>query len=289
MRDHSLCWQLALLLRVSRGRFWLYLGGTYLVGYAIGATCPGQFLAAAFWLHFVFFIFPGNLLLYGINDLFDADTDSLNPKKGSVEHRLSQFQRPLVCTGVAFGLVLALILAALQTALRDAAVMLAFVLLAIAYSAPPLRLKARPVLDSASNALYAAPGFLAYQQASGKLVPATAVIICALWTSAMHLFSAVPDIESDRKARLATSATLLGHHGSLAVCVVLWLVWAAWLIALDLFRPWISVALIYPAIPAVLLAMQPHRTSQVYWWFPLINSSMGMAAFFAVAVGKWAA
>ena len=277
---------LATLLRLSRWRFWLYLAGTYLVGYTAGVEHVGQLLTWWLWIHLLFFTLPANLLLYGVNDLFDADTDSRNPKKGLVEHRLSQSERPLAWSAVASALVLALTLVVAQRSFADGAMLSAFVVLAVAYSTPPVRLKTRPILDSASNVLYAAPGFLGWQQASGQPVHAIPVLIAGLWTAAMHLFSAIPDIESDREAGLSTTATLVGLRGSLAVCTVLWLMFAGSLLGLGVLWPWNLAALIYPLIPGVLLLSEPEATHRFYWYFPAINSLMGMAGFFVVALGK---
>lgn len=274
------------LLRLSRWRFWSYLAGPYLLGYTAGVGNLSLLLRWWFWVHLLFFVFPANLLLYGVNDLFDADTDSRNPKKGPVEHRLSQSDRPVVRGGVAAALVLALVLVAAQRSLANAVALLTFVMLAVAYSMPPFRLKARPILDSASNVLYAVPGFLGWQQASGRPVPLIAVLIAGLWTAAMHLFSAIPDIQSDSEAGLKTTATVLGHRGSLAVCAMLWLTFVGCILGTGVLWPWSLALLVYPAIPAVVLGRPPQSAVRAYWYFPAINSFMGMAGFFVVALNK---
>ncbi len=86
----------AFLLKVSRWRFWLYLAGTYLVGFTIGVRDLNLLLTGWFWLHFLYFTLPANLLLYGINDLFDADSDASNPKKSAREHLLASAERPFL-------------------------------------------------------------------------------------------------------------------------------------------------------------------------------------------------
>ncbi len=277
---------LVTLLRMSRWRFWPYLAGTYAVGYTAGVEHVGQLMTWWFWVHLLFFTLPANLLLYGVNDLFDVDTDARNPKKGSVEHRLSLSERPLVWRAVMTALVLALAFAVLQRSYADGAMMAVFVVLAFAYSAPPVRLKSRPTLDSASNVLYAVPGFLGWQQASGQPVDAIAVLIASCWTAAMHLFSAIPDIESDRDAGLSTSATLLGRRSSLAVCSILWLLFACSLLGIGGLWPWSLVAFTYPLIPVVLLFLKSEATYRTYWYFPTINSLVGMTGFFVLAMSK---
>ena len=73
------------LLRISRPRFWIYLLGPYLIG-SILAFEPMQIIWQwQFWLGFVYFTLPANLLIYGVNDIFDYETDKLNPKKQNYE------------------------------------------------------------------------------------------------------------------------------------------------------------------------------------------------------------
>lgn len=276
----------SVLLRLSRWRFWSYLAGPYLLGYTAGIRDFSPLLRWWFWVHLLFFLFPANLLLYGVNDLFDADTDSRNPKKGSVEHRLSRSDRPVVRAGVAAALGLALVLVAAQRSPANAATLLTFLVLAIAYSAPPVRLKARPILDSASNVLYAVPGFLGWQQASEELVPMIAVLVAGLWTAAMHLFSAIPDIRSDSEAGLRTTATVLGFRASLVLCAVLWLTFVGCILKIGALWPWSLALLVYPAMPVIMLSRSPETAARAYWYFPAINSLMGMAAVFAVGLSK---
>ena len=48
----------------------------------------GGGIDAAFWLGCVWFLVPYNLLMYGINDVFDYESDLRNPRKGGVEGAL---------------------------------------------------------------------------------------------------------------------------------------------------------------------------------------------------------
>lgn len=274
------------LLSVSRWRFWPYLAGTYLVGYAIGMRKPDDLLSLGFWLHLLYFTLPANLLLYGINDLCDEDTDAHNPKKGAQEHLLQVSDRAWLWRGVAASLVLTLGVAFFQRTGQERLWLGAFVVLAAVYSAPPLRLKARPFLDSASNVLYAVPGFLGFVQSSGGGVGWFAVVAAGLWTAAMHLFSAIPDIEADRASGVCTTATLLGRKPSLALCSGLWLSFAGWVATVDAYRPWSMALFLYPAIPLALMRMPPTTLQRAYWRFPAINGLIGMGAFFVVALQK---
>ncbi|MGC8863458.1 MAG: prenyltransferase [Armatimonadota bacterium] len=274
------------LVRLSRWRFWLYLAGPYLVGCAAGIPALRELNRLWFWGHLVFFLFPANLMLYGLNDLFDTETDSRNPKKGSVEHKLRHSEHNVAVIAVAAALLTAIVVAAVQHTREASITMTVFTALAVFYSAPPIRFKARPILDSASNVLYALPGFLGYIQAGGSSVPAGAVVVAGLWTAAMHLFSAIPDIESDRSAAVHTTATLLGFRKSLAACAILWTAFAATVVLQASLWPWSLAAVIYPGIGLTLLFLNRDAIYRFYWRFPLINAGSGMFAFFVLALSK---
>ena len=85
----SLIAKINYLLKLSRYRFWLYLGGTYLTGFIIGANSLTNFTTGKFLLHLIYFMIPANILLYGINDLFDQDTDIFNHKKEDKEVKIN--------------------------------------------------------------------------------------------------------------------------------------------------------------------------------------------------------
>jgi 4-hydroxybenzoate polyprenyltransferase len=59
----------------------------------------------AFWVGVVFFLVPYNLAMYGINDVFDYESDLRNPRKGGVEglvldravHRTTLWSAALSC------------------------------------------------------------------------------------------------------------------------------------------------------------------------------------------------
>jgi 4-hydroxybenzoate polyprenyltransferase len=274
------------LLKTSRPRFWLYLAGPYLVGYTAGVDTLRVAFDPLFAAWFLYFLVPANLLLYGVNDLFDGDTDRFNPKKRERENLLerphvSALRRALLLTGV----VTALAVASAGT-MALVLLWLAFLTLAIGYSAPPLRLKARPVVDSASNVLYGLPGILGFHQASGHLPAAEVVGAVLLWTAAMHLFSAVPDIESDRRAGLATTAVLLGYRTSLVACAGLWLGAIALVVASALPLAVAVVGALYPLVPLWLASSPTARIGPVYWLFPRINGAAGFALFAAAFMSK---
>jgi lycopene elongase/hydratase (dihydrobisanhydrobacterioruberin-forming) len=274
------------LVRTSRPRFWLYLAGPYLVGYAAGIERLQVGFDPLFAAWLAYFLFPANVLLYGVNDLFDGDTDRFNPKKLDKENLLAGGEAGLLRRALAVVAVVTAVAVAASGSPRIALLWAAFIALAVGYSAPPLRLKARPVLDSASNILYGIPGFIGFYQSSGRMPGAAAVAAVFCWTAAMHLFSAVPDIDSDRRAGLRTTAVALGYRGSLAACAALWLAalaagaWGSLAVGVA------AAGIIYPAIPLWLALGPERRIGPVYWLFPYINAAAGFALFAAAFLPK---
>ena len=273
--------QLAYLLTMSRPRFWLYLAGPVLVGLAYGASTVGDFVSPVALVLFAYFLVPANVYLYGVNDIFDAPADEENPKKAGTagDGGLLGGDAPEVrWTGdrlelwvvLACGLVGLALLAALPPA--AAVWIVGFLVLGTAYSAPPARLKTRPPLDSVSNGLYVLPGAAAYVALAGTQPPLLVVLGAWLWTMAMHTFSAVPDIEPDRRAGLETTATVLGERAALAYCGGCWLLAAGLFGVLD---PRAGLLLLVYPVLVVAIAASEVSVDRAYWWYPAVNTVVG--------------
>ncbi|MFW6017535.1 MAG: prenyltransferase [Halapricum sp.] len=260
---------LGYLFWLSRPRFWLYLAGPVIVGVAYAASTPAELFSPLAIVLFAYFLVPANVFLYGINDIFDADIDEINPKKDEKEVRYQG--DPLVILAVFASGGLGVLLVLFLNAEAVAPIGL-FYLLAIEYSAPPLRFKTTPILDSLSNGLYALPGIAAYAAVAGRYPPLAAMVGGWLWTMAMHTFSAIPDIEPDREAGIRTTATLLGTVWTYAYCALVWLGAA---VAFGIVHPFLGGVLgIYPLL-AIAIARSSVAVDRAYWWYPAINTVVG--------------
>lgn len=265
------------LLVRSRPRFWLYTAGPVLVAVSYAAETTADLVTPLTVAAFLYFLVPANVYLYGVNDVFDAAVDAENPKKGGGE--ATNRESPEVryrgesVTLAAIAVSGLLGVALLSWAPEPAAPWFAgFLLLATAYSAPPFRFKTTPFLDSLSNGLYILPGAGVYAALAGTPPPTLVLVGAWLWTMAMHTFSAVPDIEPDRRAGIRTTATVLGARGALTYCAGTWLLAAVAFGALD---PGAAVLLaVYPAFVGVIAALDV-AVSRAYWWFPAINTVVG--------------
>lgn len=262
--------RLGYLLRVSRPRFWFYLGGPVVVGVAYGAATPAELFAPIAVALFVYFLLPANVFLYGVNDVFDRDIDETNPKKDEreVRYRGDGLIPAAVVTSGIMGVAFVPLLPA-----SGAVTLVTFLVLAAEYSAPPLRFKTTPGLDSLSNGLYILPGVVAYTALAGELPPLPALAGAWLWAMAMHTFSAIPDIQPDRAAGIRTTATVLGKRGTYAYCGLVWLLAAA---VFALVHPFFAAVLaIYPVL-VTAIALFDVNVDRAYWWYPFINTIAGM-------------
>ncbi|WP_152192232.1 prenyltransferase [Georgenia satyanarayanai] len=186
----------------------------------------------------LYFLIPYNLLMYGVNDVFDYESDLRNPRKGSIEgivldrrwHRTTIWAS--VLSNAPFVVALVLLGSAASTA-----VLAVSVLAVIAYSAPVLRFKERPVLDSlTSSTHFVSPAVLGLVLAGGSPEGAALAALVAffLWGMASHAFGAVQDVTADREAGISSVATWLGAARTTRLAVLLYaaagvaVLWTGW-------------------------------------------------------------
>lgn len=162
----------------------------------------------------IFFLIPYNLAMYGINDVFDYESDLRNPRKGGVEgavldrslHKVTLWA--VVITNVPFLIYL------VSIGNLEANITLAISIFAVvAYSIKGLRFKEIPVLDSVTSAThFVSPAVYGVIVAGAVFTPSLWLIMIAffLWGMASHAFGAIQDIQADREAQLSSIATVIG-------------------------------------------------------------------------------
>lgn len=264
---------LAELLKVSRFRFWIYAAGPYVVGYTLGASRFEDFLRPEYYVYLFYFFVPANVLIYGINDYFDLDTDAANPKKDAKELRAVGEVRARLRRMLAAVIALSLTLMAFQD---DTARLLfgGFLFLTVFYSAPPLRFKSKPFIDFASNYLYIMPGVFGHYIASGRFPEPPVLVAAFCHIAAMHIFSAIPDIEYDRKAGLLTTPVLIGKVPALILVTAFWSGLVYFAVTLTGFHPLSFLSLVYVLVPISVLVFR-RDINRVYWYLPYINTALG--------------
>ncbi|PYI65173.1 prenyltransferase [Arthrobacter livingstonensis] len=205
-----------------------------------------------FVLGTVFFLIPYNLAMYGINDVFDYESDLLNPRKGGAEGALldrGKHQRILLLCVLALLPFLAVLLRV--GSFQANLVLLLSMAALVAYSAPHLRFKERPFLDSLTSSTHfvspMAYGLvLAGAHLDAQLVAITAAFF--LWGMASHAFGAVQDIIPDRAAALGSIGTVLGSRRTVALAALSYLLAGILL----LFTDWPGPLAALLAVPYLL-------------------------------------
>ena len=219
----------------------------------VGPATVGMWLAGELWRWEVLPILlwltlSFNLLIYGVNDVFDQETDARNPRKGTLEGaRIGGSEVRPIALGVVLTNVPFLLYFVLSLPPSAVSWMVLYALLFVGYSVPPARFKARPYLDSLSNAAYAFPlVFTPLALGAAPVWPAAVGLMA--WSAAKHTFDAVQDINEDRKVGIETTAVRLGPKG-----VVLWSgsLWTLASLCFALVN--VPVALVNAAIAGALL------------------------------------
>ncbi|ROQ39981.1 4-hydroxybenzoate polyprenyltransferase [Frondihabitans sp. PhB188] len=162
----------------------------------------------------VYFLGPYNLAMYGINDVFDYESDLRNPRKGGVEGAMvdrsfhATILRAVVVTNVPF-----LVFLVLVGHPPSWAVLAVSIFAVIAYSLKGLRFKERPFLDSmTSSTHFTSPAVYGLVLAGATFTPQLWALLGAffLWGMASHAFGAVQDVVADREGDIASIATVMG-------------------------------------------------------------------------------
>ena len=207
------------LIHISRPVLWINTVGPAFIGlWLTGDLWNVHFLPILVWLSL-----PFNLLIYGINDLSDLDTDQTNDRKNSWEGAKidpNEFRLIISCCA-ALNLPF-LVLFVFYSQPKGYWWLLVYVIVFLIYSLPP-RLKARPILDSLSNAAYGLP-LVFVPLLLGSQVMWTAAAGLMTWGVAKHCYDAIQDQKVDASVGLVTTPVLLGGWGALVFCLGFWLV-----------------------------------------------------------------
>lgn len=243
------------LLLASRPLSWVNTAYPF----AAAMLLAGQGVDAAFVIGTVFFLVPYNLLMYGVNDVFDYASDAANPRKGGAEGALLPPHTHRLVLGLAFGIALPFVAALAPLGSPLSWLVLAVLLFdVVAYSAPPMRWKEVPGLDSLSSSLhFVGPAVYGLVLAGAEWTPTSWLVLGAflLWGMASHAFGAVQDIVPDREAGIASIATVLGARLTVRLAL------AGWTLAglLLLLTPFPSLLAAAFALPYLALAW-PYRS-----------------------------
>ncbi len=275
---------LSRVIRISRPRFWIYELWPYMIG--ILAALLSWYEPKAdvdfviIGMMAFYFLIPANIWIYGINDIYDYETDKLNPKKlqwyealVTPDEQKSLWKR-IIRTTVPF-----IVLTILNTSFPVLLSFVWFLFFSWQYSAYPIRAKAKPIIDM----IFSAGHYVMTAVFAWTLIAPISeinwryVVAGVCWCMAMHLYSAIPDIQADADAWLSTTAMLTWEHGGLVLCMIFYA---------------LAAVLSYPALGTmsiilwVVYLIMMIRTwvrlrdiSKIYRYFPWVNMVSGMCIF----------
>jgi 4-hydroxybenzoate polyprenyltransferase len=205
-QSHS---QLVFLLQVSRPGLWSTTALFYLM--PLGRA---DFLRSGrLWLGLFFVLFPLGLVLYGVNDIVDAETDALNPRKGTfmfgsrgARQQLAALKWQIAAVQVPFAVAFYFFVG------PRILWWYALLLLAVGvYNASGIAWKGRPPFDVLIQASYLLVFVLSSWLNNVAQLPWQTLLFGALFAMHSHIFGEVMDIEPDCLSGRRTTATLIGR------------------------------------------------------------------------------
>lgn len=276
------------VMRISRPRFWIYELWPYMIWILAAMISTGVSFDALSWrrvlIFAVFFAIPANIWIYGINDIYDYETDKLNPKKQWYEALVEPREHRKLWSWILITTLPFMIFLPIYSSVRIAFAL--FLFFSAQYSATPIRAKGRPIFDSLFSAGHyiATAAFWFFLVAPSTPLNYYYIVAGMLWAIAMHAYSAVPDIKADMDAWVPTIATFLWAKWTLFLCFVLYVV-SAFLVFP--FGWWITSLLSVLYCVMMGLSFMVHtdkRLFALYKWFPWINTICGMVLFFMLLI-----
>ncbi|MBX3100434.1 MAG: prenyltransferase [Salinibacterium sp.] len=203
----------------------------------------------------LYFLIPYNLAMYGINDVFDYESDLRNPRKGGVEGALldRSMHRPTIVAAVVTNLPFLVYLVVVGGPLSWLVLAIS-VFAVIAYSAKGLRFKEKPFLDSVTSSThFVSPAIYGLVLAGAMFsLPLWAVLAAFfLWGIASHAFGAVQDVIADREASISSTATVIGARATVRLAVIAYLLGGGLLLLVNWPGPLAAVLVLpYAAVCA---------------------------------------
>ena len=165
------------------------------------------------WLGLFFVLFPLGFLLYGVNDIVDAETDSLNPRKGTFMFGSRGAREQLAALKWQIALVQIPFVVAFYFFIGPR-ILWWYGLLLVAvgvYNAPGIAWKGRPPFDVLIQASYLLVFVLSSWLNNVPQLPWQTFLFGAMFAMHSHIFGEVMDIEPDNLSGRRTTATSIGR------------------------------------------------------------------------------
>ena len=199
---------LAFIVKASRPGLWATAVWFYLL--PLGSRHVFHF--PGFWLGLIYVTLPLGLVIYGWNDVADADVDRFNPRKGTFlfgargsKDQLARLPLQITVVQIAF--------AGIFWYLFGAKILFWFAALAgftAIYNLPRYGLKSQPPFDILNQAGYLLVFVLSSWLNHVPQLRWPAMLFGALFAMHSHVFGEIMDLEPDRLSGRRTTATVIG-------------------------------------------------------------------------------
>ena len=200
--------ELVFLTQVARPGLW----STTALFYLMPLGHASFVRSGSFWIGLFYVLIPLGLVLYGVNDIVDAEADVYNPRKGTflfgsmgAKEQLAALRWKIVVGQLPF-VAMFLFLIGTKILLWYAALAAAVAL----YNSPRIGWKGRPPFDVLIQASYLLVFVLSSWLNHLPQLPWPAFVFGALFAMHSHVFGEVMDIAPDRRSGRRTTATQIG-------------------------------------------------------------------------------
>ena len=206
-------------IKVARPGLWL----TSIWFYLLPLGGKHVFTSPQFWLGVFFVTFPMGHLIYGWNDLMDAEADRLNPRKGTflfgargTPEQLRSLPWQMALVQLPFLLLFTWLLGG-----RGIVYYTAIICVTALYNVPRIGWKNHPPLEILNQAGYLLVFVLSSWLNGVAKLSAPAMLFGALFAMHSHVFGEIMDIVPDRDAGRRTTANMIGLVPSKMLVVAL--------------------------------------------------------------------
>ena len=281
--------QLLLDLKISRPGLWFPTIWMYLVPFA---NQEGFWRSFPFWLGIVFVCFPLNYLVYGLNDYKDVHADAVNARKGNFLFgaKASREELKPMLKRVSAVIIPFVLLFTYMSGIRMFLLLVAMVVVNIAYNFKPFRLKERPPFEILIQVGYVMTAFFSTTLNELEVLPWQTLVYLTLFAFQAHIAGELMDIEPDAKVGKRTTATLLKRKKTKVLLLVLlltesYLLWywfkdAVLASFLALFALWLVLDVL------IFFKDRPYSLVQMKWFGYAINVSALISMIWVLYSGK---
>lgn len=273
------------LFKVSRPISWVNTAYPFAAAYLV----LGGGFDPLFFIVTLFFLIPYNLLMYGVNDVFDYESDIRNPRKRSIEGAVEakSFHPAILWASLVTTVPFVAAILFLTPNITAAIIFLAVLFFVVAYSLKGLRFKEIPFLDSITSSIHFV-GPMVFAIALTGFHPQAWPFALALflWGLASHAFGAVQDVIPDRKGNLKSIATIIGAKSTVWFSYFLYIIAATVTAAQGGVAVYVAVAgLVYAlnVMPYLTVTDKTSASANKAWRrFIWINYGVGAVVTFAL-------